>query len=144
MTLMELTGHEAGIICYGDRTVGVYNWAQLEDDRIPMMGPADLVIDWPEEGGVFSGATETHVDDLRTILPGSVWIDEDGNISTDLDIVHDDNNDLPWCYLCTTDDAADLSRAIGHHGDICEPDWLSATVYILRDGRKVIAPDLWN
>ena len=39
MTLMELTGHEAGIIIYGDNSVGVFNWGNYDENRIPILAP---------------------------------------------------------------------------------------------------------
>lgn len=44
MTLLELTGHEAGIIVYKNGDVIVANWGQCDDDCIPVLAPVgDMV-----------------------------------------------------------------------------------------------------
>lgn len=134
MTLMQLTAHEAGIIVYADSTIVVANWGQYDDDMLPILGPFGLLIPWKHEAGYLDSAKCECVADLRTVLPGSIWltdeVDDDGVTiaNTDMDIVSDEFDDIPRLFL-----AADL--------DPCE---LEASVYTLGDGTKVIAPDTWN
>ena len=44
MTLMELTGHEAGIIVYENGDVIVVNWNQCDDDCVPVLSPWKVYI----------------------------------------------------------------------------------------------------
>lgn len=125
MTLMELTSHEAGIIVYGGNTVGVFNWGRCDDNQIPVLSPLGEPMPWPEADDVFDEAEETHVEDIRTVIPGRIWT-EDGKAETDLDVVYDQENDLARLFL------ADL-----------DPVEYEGYVYTLKDGRKVIAPDMW-
>ena len=70
--------------------------------------------------------TESHLDDFRSEIPGSIW-KEDEMVDTDLDIVYDENNDLVRLFFENLD-----------------PMEYNGTVYTLHDGRKIIAPDMWN
>ena len=126
MTLMELTGHESGIIVYGDHTVGVFNWGTYDDNQLPVLSPIGTPMAWPEGDDVFVGVTESHLDDFRSEIPGSIW-KEDELVDTDLDIVYDENNDLVRLFFENLD-----------------PMEYNGTVYTLHDGRKIIAPDMWN
>ncbi len=126
MTLFELTGHEAGIIVYGDNTVGVFNWGTYDDNQIPILSPIGFPMAWPEPSDVFGGFNETYSDDFRSEIPGSIWI-EDGEVATDLDIVYDENNDLLRLFL----ENLDADEYNGH-------------IFTLKDGRKIIAPLTWN
>lgn len=45
------------------------------------------------------------VEDIRDELPGKVWIDEDGNADTDMDIVSDENGDLSALFGIRTGDS---------------------------------------
>ena len=125
MTLMELTNHEAGIIVYGGNTVGVFNWGTCDDNQIPVLSPLGLPMPWPEVDDVFDGVTEAAVKDIRTVIPGRIWLEE-GEAETDLDIVYDEDGDLPRLFL------EDL-----------DPVDCEGTVFSLRDGRKIIAPSMW-
>lgn len=131
MTLMELTGHEAGIIIYGDNSVGVFNWGNYDENRIPILAPGGIPMAWPEADDVFVGATEKRVNDIRDEIPGTIWVEEDYGdevvANTDLDIVYDELNDLARLFL------EDL-----------DPMEYNGMVYTLKDGRKIIAPDVWN
>lgn len=143
-TLMELTRQESGIICYEGNTVGVWNWGSCEDYHIPMLSPIGGMISWPENESVFDGVSYRHVDDIREELPGRIWLDgpdDDGNysIETDMDIVYDDHHDLARLFL---GDRKDLADAM--HWDPLDEYALEGTVYELSDGRKIIAPDMWN
>ena len=81
MTLMELTGHEAGIIVYENGDVIVVNWNQCDDDCVPVLAPAgDMVINFPREGYI-ERAKESQFDDIRPILQGkTVLLDEFNDI----------------------------------------------------------------
>lgn len=81
MTLMELTGHEAGIIVYENGDVIVVNWNQCDDDCVPVLAPAgDMVINFPREGYI-ERAKKSQFDDIRLILhEKTVLLDEFGDI----------------------------------------------------------------
>lgn len=128
------TKHEAGIILYGDRKVGVFNWGQFDDGYIPMVGPVGVIVPWPTDAGEDVELVHVeHVDDVRPHLPGTVWIGEDG-LDTDLDIVCDENNDIPalWGFGPVADAYSDVDRP--YSGDIWE----------IPGGPVVITIDLWN
>ena len=129
MTLIELTGHESGIIIYGDDAVGVFNWGRCGDNQLPLLSPFGLPMPWPDAGDVFDDVEEAHVKDIRDELPGSIWMEhgEDGDEAvTDMDVVYDEDDDLARLFL-----------------DELDADEYAGTVYTLTDGRKVIAPDMW-
>lgn len=133
MNLEQLTGHESGIIIYGDVSVAAVNWLNMGDDMVPMLSPfGGEMIGWPEERP-FDNAKHKRAHDWRELLPGSVWLtnetDEDGNriADTDLDIVYDRHQDIVRSYL---------------DPDYCSGDF-EANVYTLDDGRIIIAPDMW-
>lgn len=130
MTLMELTGHESGIIVYEDNSVGVYNWGSCGDNQLPLLSPLGWPMPWKEGDDVFDGAEKAYCKDIRDELPGSIWNEcsEDGHeAATDMDVVYDENFDLVRLFLSELDE----SEYEGH-------------VFTLRDGRKVIAPAAWN
>lgn len=131
MTLMELTGPEAGIIVYGDNSVGVFNWGNYDENRLPILAPGGIPMAWPDADDVFVGVAKAHLDDFRSEIPGTIWIDEvngdEAVAGTDLDIVYDENNDLVRLFL-----------------EELDPVEYSGTVYTIEDGRKIIAPDMWN
>ena len=81
MTLMELTGHEAGIIVYENGDVIVVNWNQCDDDCVPVLAPVgDMVINFPREGYIERGK-ESNFGDIRPILQGkTVLLDEFNDI----------------------------------------------------------------
>ena len=138
MTLNELTGHEAGIILYGGNAVAVCNWGSCDDDQIPYFLAPIGMIPFPgseKEGYLTEGVTSEHVEDVRTLLPGSVWLEDDSDseegskvADTDLDIVFDGNGDLIRLFCDETLEACDYE----------------GTIYRLRDGKAIIAPDMWN
>ena len=134
MTLLDLTNHEAGIIIYENRhSVAAVNWGTIGDDLYPILSPIGSMMSWPMEDGWKSRVQRSHVDDFRTILPGSVWStgkkDSEGNpiADTDLDIVYDPFGDFVRAFL--------------------DPDYIdgdfSASVYSF-DGITVIAPFMWS
>jgi hypothetical protein len=83
MTLLELTGHEAGIIVYKDGSAIVVNWNQCEDDYIPALAPVgDTVINFPQDHGYIERAQESKFDDIRPILQNiTVLLDEFNDIA---------------------------------------------------------------
>lgn len=137
MTLMQLTGHEAGIIIYpNSKTVAVYNWGQCDDNQVPIMSPLGEPMPWDEGEDVFNGVTEARFADARQLFPGSVWLtdetDENGTriADTDLDIVYDYFSDICRMFL-------------GGEG-YEQPEDFEGTAYTLRDGRIILALDMWN
>ena len=150
MTLYELTKQESGIILFTSGEIIVTNWSQCEDDCIPHLSPFGTVMQWPCDGifdglpkednadglaqlvevGMYNPYKSEHVDDVRDILPGKVWIDDDGELDTDMNILSDDNNDIPALFVKIDDDRdpADIT---------------SADIYILSDGTKIIVPVGW-
>lgn len=128
------TKHEAGIVLFGDSTVGVFNWGQFDDGYIPMVGSAGLIVPWPIDAGEdIELVNVEHVDDVRSHLPGTVWMGEDG-LDTDMDIVCDENGDIPalWGFGQVADAYSDLDRP--YSGDIWD----------IPGGPRVITIDLWN
>ena len=137
MTLMELTGHEAGIIVYPDsKTVAVYWWGNCDDNQIPVMSPLGEPMPWNEGDGIFDGVSASAFKDARELIPGSVWLtdetDSEGNriADTDLDIVHDTFYDIPRMFL-------------GGEG-YENPEDFEGKAYSLNDGRIILALDMWN
>ena len=134
MTLCDLTRHESGIVVYGGNTVAVYNWSRCDDDQMPVLYPPDLALSQPVTPLAFETATVEHIDDIRTLIPGTVWmtdeVDEDGNeiADTDLDIVYDLNYDLLRLFCDTS----------------LTPEDYAGSAYTLPDGCRIIAPDNWN
>lgn len=134
MTPMELTGHESGIICYGENKVAVVNWSSCGETQIPLLDPFGLgMINFPEGENIYDGAEARRVDDVRAELPGTVWLTgdtaEDGTriADTDMDIVWDASGDILTLLL----------------DDTLTADDLRGTVYALKDGRKLIVPCNW-
>lgn len=129
------TGHEAGIILYGDDTVGAYNWSSFADGFIPMVSPFGFILPWPTDAGEdIELVNVEHVDDVRSHLPGTVWMGEDG-LDTDMDIVYDENYDIPalWGFGQNADYYAGVDSP--YAGDIWE---------IPGEKIRVITIDTWN
>lgn len=141
MTLMEMTGHEAGIVCYGGNTVAVVNWGQFEEDRLPTFGPAGMMLQWPEAPGTLAVAEKTYrrFSDVRDELPGRVWLtdetDDQGRkiADTDLDILADEFGDL-----------LRLFTGVGFDGEALTADDYEGAAYTLPDGKKILVLDMWN
>jgi len=128
------TGHEAGIILYGDNTVGVYNWGQFDDGFIPMVGPVGMVVPFPVNSDDEAELVElAHVDDVREYLPGSVW-ETDGSLETDMDVAYDEIGDIHalWGYGETAKNYKDVERPY------------SGSIWEVPGGYKVITIDFWN
>lgn len=83
MTLMELTGHEAGIIVYQNGDVIVANWGQCDDDYMPALAPVgDMIINFPQEEGYIERAQESRFNDIRPILQDkTILLDEFSDIA---------------------------------------------------------------
>ena len=129
MTLMELTGHEAGIVIYESGEVAVVNWSQYDDNQVPRLAPMLGMMGFQSDGILDNVPTAETIQDVRDILPGKIWI-EDDEIETDMEILEDDNNDLTALFI-----------KIDDYRNPDEPT--SAEVYTLNDGTKIIAPHEW-
>lgn len=133
--LYENTHHEAGIILYGDKTIGVFNWGQFDDGFVPMVGPVGIVVPWP--AGTAENDVElvyvTHADDVRDYLPGTVWMGEDG-LETDMDVAYDQNDDVPALW--------GFGPAANAYSDMDNP--YSGTIWDIPGGPRVITIDLWQ
>lgn len=102
--LYEDTAHEAGIIIHGEEAVIVTNWGSYGDNRVPMLLAPLGLMEWPIEDEDAKIVKLRDVEDIRDELPGKVWIDEDGNADTDMDIVSDENGDLSALFGIRTSD----------------------------------------
>lgn len=99
-----------------------------------MLSPFGAPINWPADSEEDADLIHVgHVDDVRTYLPGSVWAGED-DLETDLDIVCDDNDDIPalWGFGPSAGVYADADRP--YSGDIWD----------IPGGPRVITIDAWN
>ena len=127
LTLRKLTYQESGIICYENKAVAVVNWSRYGEEEIPMYLDPIGMMGWSFEN-IFEGFKKYEVDDIRKELPGSIWKSEEDDdeicFDTDMNIVYDANQDLPQLFL--SDKAT------------------TGTVYVLNNGFKVIAPDMWS
>lgn len=92
--LYEDTAHEAGIIIHGEEAVIATNWGSYGDNRVPMLLAPLGLMEWPIEDEDAKIVKLRDVEDIRDELPGKVWINEDGDAETDMDIVSDENGDL--------------------------------------------------
>ena len=144
MTLEELTGQESSIIvfppCNNDyrnkRSVGVYNWSSCGDEMLPIMGLDQSVgLPWKSDMRFLEQAEGKgiSVDDIRSVLPGTVWVSaregEQIRCETDMDIIIDENNALPLLF-------------VGEDGN-GPKEATPGFVYTLQDGTKIIAPYRW-
>lgn len=130
MTLQELTGKDSGIVLYNRKTVGVYNWADADENAIPVLSPDGLLPFSVCQGeDVFAGVREEHVDDVRELFDATVWYDAFyGDIATDIDIVYDANNDITRLFLDNRLTADDYE----------------GTAYHLANGMIIVAMDAWD
>lgn len=92
--LMRDTGHEAGIIVFEDNSVTVCNWQECDDNQLPLLLPiSQSPIPW-----TFNGDHKLiklkDCDDIRNELPGTVWLDDENIVKTDIKINYDASNDL--------------------------------------------------
>lgn len=143
MNLTTLTGHDCGIICYGENKVANLNWSSFEDNQFPIYSPAcDNMFAQTENEGWADGVIEERTDDFRKVLPGSVWLNEKkegtmvlckaecGTVYTDLDILYDPFSDIMLAFIGHPFLPQDINNA--------------ATVFHLADGRVIIVPDAWT
>ena len=113
--LYEDTAHEAGIIIHGEEAVIVTNWGSYGDNRVPMLLAPLGLMEWPIEDEDAKIVKLRDVEDIRDELPGKVWIDEDGDAETDMDIVSDENGDLSALFgIRTGDTDPDFYKGIPH------------------------------
>ena len=143
MTLEELTGQESGIIVFPHEigsqirpSVGVYNWTRCGNEELPIMFGNDYIgLPYMAEERLLERASGSGqpVDDVRDMLPGSVWLSEydEGQlvIDSDMNILVDFNNDLPRLFL-------------GADG-MGSKEVTAGIVYTLEDGTTIIAPREW-
>jgi hypothetical protein len=102
--LYEDTAHEAGIIIHGEEAVIVTNWSSYGDNRVPMLLAPLGLMEWLIEDEDAKTVKLRDVEDIRDELPGKVWINEDGDADTDMDIVYDANGDLSALFGIRTGD----------------------------------------
>lgn len=132
------TNHEAGIIIHGEKAVIVANWSGYEDNRVPMLLAPLGLMEWPVEDEDAKIVKLRDVEDIRDELPGKVWINEDGDAETDMDIVSDENGDLSALFgIRTGDTDPDFYEGIPHP--------FSGSVYeIAGTDIKVLTIEMWN
>ena len=113
--LYEDTAHEAGIIIHGEEAVIVAHWSSYGDNRVPMLLAPLGLMEWPVEDENAKIVKLRDVEDIRDELPGKVWINEDGDAETDMDIVSDENGDLSALFgIRTGDTDPDFYEGIPH------------------------------
>lgn len=136
LTLYEITGQEAGIVCYDNKVI-VCNWSSdCGNGGLPtIISPTKTIMSWPQE---LSVEKEWYLDDIRDALPGIVVYDAESNeiACEDMDILSDDYFDIPalWgidCGMATVN--TDDNGALIPTGGRC---------YKINDA-IVIAPDGW-
>lgn len=135
--LYEDTAHEAGIIIHGEEAVIVTNWGSYGDNRVPMLLAPLGLMEWPSEDEDAKIVKLRDVEDIRDELPGRVWINEDDDAETDMDIVSDENGDLSALFgIRTGDTDPDFYKDFPHP--------FSGSVYeIAGTGIKVITIKNW-
>ena len=102
--LYEETAHKAGMIIHGEEAMIVTNWGSYGDNRVPMLLAPLGLMEWPIEDEDAKIVKLRDVEDIRDELPGKVWINEDGDAETDMDIVSDENGDLSALFGIRTGD----------------------------------------
>lgn len=145
-TLQELTSQESGIIIFDDNSVMVCNWSSCGDGQRPILFASGLLSwDCPELLGKADELRQSipheHVNDIRDVLPGTYYDDDETEeLLTDMDVIFDQNYDLPalFGFQAAEDGCAEVN--LDSHGNIIPT---SGTVYTIGDLR-VIAPDGWN
>lgn len=134
------TNHEAGIIIHGEEAVIVTNWSSYGDNRVPMLLDPLGLMEWPvdDEDEDVKIVKLRDVEDIRDELPGKVWVNEDGDAETDMDIVYDANGDLSALFgIRTGDTDPDFYKSI--------PRPFSGSVYEITGADiKVITIRVWD
>ena len=132
------TAHEAGIIIHGEEAVIVTNWSSYGDNRVPMLLAPLGLMEWPIEDEDAKIVKLRDVEDIRDELPGKVWINEDGDADTDMDIVYDANGDLSALFgIQTGDTDPDIYKDMPHP--------FSGSVYeVTGTDIKVVTIEFWN
>lgn len=136
--LYEDTAHEAGIIIHGEEAVIVTNWSSYEDNRVPMLLAPLGLMEWPVDDEDAKIVKVRDVEDIRDELPGKVWINEDGDADTDMDIVYDAHGDLSALFgIQTGDTDPDIYKDMPHP--------FSGSVYeVTGTDIKVVTIEFWN
>ena len=136
-SLVRDTGHEAGIIIFENNSVTVCNWQECDDNQLPLLLPiSSTPMPWTFDGKHKLVRAED-CDDIRGKLPGTVWIDSENAVQTDIEINYDANDDLPALF--------------GIHVGNADPEIYQGdkpykgTVWTL-DGENItiLTIDLWN
>lgn len=123
MDLVQFTGHQAGVVVYPDGGIIVADWCFCGSDCLPAVAGFGLLLQLPQEPGYFEHVvSEAQSDDVRAVLPGSMWLTD-----TDLDILYDPDSDTARLFL-----SPDIT-----------PDDVSGRVYTMRDGIKIVVLDSW-
>ena len=95
---MRDTEHEAGIIIFDNNSVTVCNWQECDDNQLPLLLPiVSTPMPWTFDGKHKLVRAED-CDDIRSKLPGTVWIDGENAVQTDIEINYDANDDLPALF----------------------------------------------
>ena len=116
----------------------VTNWSSYGDNRVPMLLDPLGLMEWPvdDEDEDVKIVKLRDVEDIRDELPGKVWVNEDGDAETDMDIVYDANGDLSALFR-TGDTDPDFYKSI--------PRPFSGSVYEITGADiKVITIRVWD
>lgn len=134
MDLVQLTSHQAGIVVYSDGGIIVADWCCCGEDCLPSVAGFGLLLQLPQEPGYFEHVvSDEQCNDVRTVLPGSMWLTDEVTdygehiADTDLDILYDPDGDAARLFL-----SPDIT-----------PDDVSGRVYTMRDGIKIVVLDSW-
>lgn len=132
--LFVSTNHDALIMVCG-KTVLVAPIQGIDDGMVPMVF-ANAIVNFPLKGTLRDGKP---IDDVRDALPGKVWINEDGDAETDMDIAYDKWGDIPAMFGIRTGEADPAHYADnGYTGKVYTLDADSGDTY------KFIAVDSWE
>lgn len=129
------TGHEAGIIIYGDGCVAVFNWAAIDDNSLPMIFGDAGPVSFHEDMNWAKIEKVKDCEDVRRYLPGQIWMTEDDEPDTDMHILWDENGDLPSMF------GIGLGAIVYKNSPTPHP--YSGTIWELGDLR-IITLDIWN
>lgn len=148
-TLFELIRQESGIIIFGEN-VTVFNCASLGDAEIPVLGPFSIFRMGYSSSELEGDADALRkaipheaVDDIRTLLPGSIHIIDDNDngpeLEADFEIIDDYNGDIfaLWGFHRGTD-----SKFYADADSELMPT--SGTAWYIANDVVIIAPDGWN
>ena len=132
--LFDVTRHDA-LIMVCEKTVLVAPIQGIDDGMVPMVF-ANAIVNFPLKGTLRDGEP---IDDVRDALPGKVWINEDGDAETDMDIAYDKWGDIPAMFGIRTGESDPAHYADnGYTGKVYTLDADSGDTY------KFIAVDSWE